>query len=124
MAYPTLAPTARAFTPGSYPVKNFRAQSGAEVRVLYGNQRTGMMLELSYDNITDANAAQFVTHYDEVKGTYNTFTVPSAVRSGWSGSSSTIDVTGANAWRYDDAPQITSVRPGISNVRVRLIGVL
>lgn len=83
-----------------------------------------MTLELSYDNITDASAAQFVTHYDEVKGTYNTFTIPSTVRSGWGGSSSTIDVTGPNAWRYDDAPQITAVRPGISNVRVKLIGVL
>jgi len=124
MAYPTLAPTARAFTPGSYPIKNFRAQSGAEVRILYGSQRTGMTLALSYDNITDASAALFVAHYDEVQGTYQTFSLPVSVRSGWSGSSTTLDVTGANAWRYDDAPQITAVRPGISSVQIRLIGVL
>lgn len=124
MAYPTFAPTARAFTPGAYPTKNFRAQSGAEVRILYGSQRTGMTLELAYENIPDTSAAQFIEHYDEVKGTYQTFTIPSAVRTGWSGSSNKLDVTGANAWRYDDAPQITAVRPGISSVRVKLIGVL
>lgn len=124
MAFPTLQPTGRNFNPGDYPVKTFKAQSGAEVRVLYGNQRTNMTLELNYDNITDANAGLFVTHFDEVQGTYQTFTVPSNVRTGWSGTSSSIDVTGSNAWRYSEAPRITAVRPGISSVQVKLVGVL
>lgn len=124
MAFPTLQPTGRNFDPGDYPIKSFRAQSGAETRILYGSQRTNMSLELSYENIADSNAGLFVTHFDEVQGTYQTFSVPSAVRSGWGGTSSTLDVTGANAWRYSEPPQITAVRPGISSVRVKLIGVL
>lgn len=124
MAFPSLTPTSRNFNPGDYPIKQFRSQSGAEVRILYGDARTGMTLELSYDNITDTSADLFLTHYNEVKGTYNTFTIPAAVKTGWSGNSSSIDVSGLNAWRYADAPAITAVRPGRSSVRVQLIGVL
>ena len=124
MAFPPLAPTSRNFNPGDYPIRQFRSQSGAEVRILYGDSRTGMTLELSYDNISDANAEAFLTHYNDVKGTYNTFTIPTAVKTGWTGTASAIDVSGVNAWRYSEAPGITAVRPGRSSVRVQLVGVL
>jgi len=124
MAFPTLQPTGRNFNPGDYPIKTFRAQSGAETRILYGSQRTNMSLELNYDNVTDTNAGLFLTHFDETQGTFQTFTVPSEVRTGWSGTYSALDVPGSNAWRYAEAPQVTSVRPGVSSVRVKLIGVL
>ncbi len=68
MAFPSLTPTARQFDPGDYPIKTFNAQSGAEVRILYGNQRTKMKLSLSFANITDANAELFIDHFDEVDG--------------------------------------------------------
>jgi hypothetical protein len=124
MAFPSLTPTSRNFNPGDYPIRQFRSQSGAEVRILYGDSRTGMTLELSYDNISDANAEAFLTHYNDVKGTYNTFTIPAAVKTGWTGTASAIDVSGVNAWRYAEAPGITAVRPGRSSVRVQLVGVL
>jgi hypothetical protein len=124
MAFPSLTPTSRNFNPGDYPIRQFRSQSGAEVRILYGDSRTGMTLELSYDNISDANAESFLTHYNDVKGTYNTFTIPAAVKTGWTGTASAIDVSGVNAWRYSEAPGITAVRPGRSSVRVQLVGVL
>jgi hypothetical protein len=124
MAFPSLTPTSRNFNPGDYPIKQFRSQSGAEVRILYGDARTGMALELAYDNISDSNAELFLTHYNDVKGTYNTFTIPSSVKTGWTGTDSAIDVSGLNAWRYAEAPAVTAVRPGRSSVRVQLIGVL
>jgi hypothetical protein len=124
MAFPSLVPTSRNFNPGDYPIKQFRSQSGAEVRILYGDARTGMTLELSYDNISDANADLFLAHYNDVKGTYNTFAIPDEVKTGWSGSSGSIDAAGVNAWRYAEPPAVTAVRPGRSSVRVQLIGVL
>lgn len=124
MAFPSLKPTGRNFNPGDYPIKTFRSQSGSETRILYGSQRTNMSLELNYDNITDTNANLFLTHFDEVKGTFQTFSVPAAVRSGWGANSTALDVSGANAWRYAEAPQVTAVRPGVSSVQVKLIGVL
>ncbi len=124
MAFPSLVPSNRAFNAGDYPVKTFKAQSGAEIRILYGNQRTGMTLELGYDNITDSDAQAFIDHYDEMNGSFSTFTLPSIVKTGWTGATATIDVTNGNAWRYSEAPQITSIKPGISSVQVQLIGVL
>ena len=132
MAYPTsLKPTSRSFDPGDYPVKYFRSQSGKEVRILYGDKRNNMKLSLTYSNITDANAQLFIDHYDEVKGSFNTFSVvdgdnPSeSVKTGWSGSEATLGATSSGAaYRYESPPQITQVRPGISTVTVNLIGVL
>jgi len=124
MAYPTLTPTSRNYNSGDYPVKTFKSQSGAESRILYGNRRTGMTLDLQYDNITDPNAELFLDHYDETKGSYTTFVLPTSALSGWSGNTDAIDAATANSWRYDGPPQITNIRPGISSVQIKLVGVL
>ena len=123
MPFPVLSPTSRDFNPGDYPVKAYNAQSGAEVRILYGDTRTKMELSLAYDNITDASAKEFLDHYDETKGTYNTFTINSSTKAGWSGTAAAIDSGTINRWRYADPPQVTAVKPGRSSVRVSLLGV-
>ena len=85
MAFPTaLQPTSRSYSPGDYPIKTFKSQSGQEVRILYGSERTEPKLSLSYTNIGDASAELFLDHYDEVKGTFNTFTLPDNALAGWS----------------------------------------
>jgi hypothetical protein len=124
MAFPALQPTSRSFSPGNFPVKTFNAQSGAEVRILYGSERTKMTLSLGYENITDAEAQLFVDHFDEVQGTYGVFDIASKALIGWSGDASTLDTIGNNSWRYDSAPSLSSIRPGLSSVTVELIGVL
>lgn len=128
MAFPTaIQPTSRSYSPGNYPVKTYNSNNGSEVRILYGSKPTNMTLELSYDNITDAEADQFLTHYYEVQGTYQTFEIPSTAStfSGWSGGADSLNRASSGAvWRYSEAPQQQSVRPGISRVNVRLIGVL
>ena len=123
MPFPTLRPTSRDFKPGDYPVKTYNAQSGAEVRILYGDTRTKMELSLGYDNILDTSAKQFLDHYDETKGSYLTFVIDPAARAGWGSTSQAIDAVGVNRWRYAESPQITAVRPGRSSVRVSLVGV-
>jgi hypothetical protein len=124
MPFPELKPTSRDFKPGTYAIKTFNAQSGAEVRILYGDTRTKMELSLGYDNISDTEAEQFLTHYDETKGTFSTFSVPLITKTGWGGAAASIGaVASGNAYRYADAPQVTSVRPGRSSVRVSLVGV-
>ena len=124
MAFPALRPTSRDFSAGNWPIKSYTAQSGAEIRILYGSKRTGMKIQLSYDNIGDTQAQQFFTHYDEVFGTFETFTLPEEYASGWSGNRTAIDAVTGNRWRYDEEPQVSAVRAGKSSVRVSLIGVL
>lgn len=126
MAFPALKPTSRSFDSGNYPVKTFKAQSGAEVRILYGDKKSGSKLSLTYENITDDQAAQFLTHFDETKGTYSTFAIDLATRAGWQPSTAPFGFrigTGA-AWRYEGPPEITTVHPGISTVRVELVSVI
>lgn len=85
-----------------------------------------MKLSLSYANITDANAELFLDHYDEMKGTFTTFTVGrDGAKSGWEGNADAIGAeTSGNSYRYEGPPQLTQVRPGVSTVTVNLIGVI
>tara|TARA_Y100000361_G_scaffold51986_1_gene45495 strand:+ start:8594 stop:8968 length:375 start_codon:yes stop_codon:yes gene_type:complete len=124
MAFPTHKPSGRSFAAGNYPYKTFSSQSGKEYRILYGDKRTGMKLSLQYANISDAAADDFVDHYDETKGGFDVFSLPSEFRAGWSGDAAAIDASTGNSWRYESPPQIASVRPGTSSVTVNLIGVL
>lgn len=129
--FPTLVPTSRTFESGDYPVKTFKAQNGAEHRILYGSNRTNMKLSLSYANITDAEAELFLDHFDAVQGTFQTFGLGSfrsgngATRGGWEGNGDALGATAqGNRYRYEGPPQVAQVRPGISTVTVNLIGVL
>ena len=124
MAFPTLVPTSRSFEPGNYPVKTYNAQDGTEIRIAYGNRRTNAKLSLSFNNVTDSQAEGFLTHFDAVLGTLNTFSIPSETKSGWTGTSSAIDAPTDAEWRYEQPPQILSVRPGTSSVTVSLLGVI
>ena len=131
--FPALIPSSRNFSPGDFPVKSFRAQSGAETRIRYGSKRTGMRLTLTYKNISDVNAAALILHYqNDGEGTYKSFDVGKATLAGFYGATTTtdpgsnimnIDKVG-NKWRYAGPPKMTNVRPGISNVQVNLVGVL
>jgi len=122
------SPTTRQFTTGSFPVKSFQAQNGAEIRILYGNQLTGKKLNLTYVNVTDAVAYHFMQHYVEMRGSYKTFTMldqnRDGFRSGWGGPPQGV---GAQTWRmqyrYAEEPQIQSVFRNRSTVSISLIAV-
>ena len=126
-----LVPTARSFESGDFPVKVYKAQNGAEHRILYGSNRTNMKLALTYENIKDADAELFLDHYEDMQGTFQTFGLrsiddgTSPPRGGWEGNKDALgaDASG-NKYRYEGPPQLTQVRHGISTVTVNLIGVL
>jgi len=125
MDFPALTPTGRTFESGDFPIKTFKAQNGAETRILYGSNRTNMKLQLTYANITDAQAEQFLDHYEFVRGTFDTFDLGQSARGGWEGNSDALGAqTTGNKYRYENSPQLAQVRPGTSTVTVNLIGVL
>lgn len=130
MAYPSIRPSSRQFDPGDWPVRAFNSQNGTEIRILYGNYRTNMVFSLEYTNITDAQAADFVEDYAALNGTFGSFVFNDSQRTallaGWNDATAINLLTAPTGirWRYDSAPKITSVRPGISSVTVTLKGVL
>ena len=85
-----------------------------------------MRLSLTFANITDAEAEQILDHYDQVQGTFGTVILQMKdAKAGWAGNK---DALGAgahgNSFRYENPPQLTSVRPGVSTVTVNFIGVI
>ena len=136
--FPTFVPSGRKYTPPSWPVKAFNAQNGSEVRILYGDQPSRAEYQLSYSNLSDTDAEQFVEHFRAVKGTFEQFplgspgTTPGAnldeqsAKGGWAGDPANFGKGPANssAWRYDGPPQLDSVRRGVTSVTVTLIAAL
>jgi hypothetical protein len=122
MPFPALRPTSRSFNAGDYPIRTFRSQSGVETRILYGSRRTGAELSLSYENILDTQANDFVQHYEEVRGTFGTFDINADTRAGWE--SVNFNTGAGNSWRYAGPPEVSNVRPGRSTVQVSLVAVL
>ena len=123
--FPTLIPTARVFNPGNYPVKAYQAMNGVEHRLLYGSNRTGMTLQLTYANITDTEAASFLEHFEEMKGTLFGFSLGQAnegAKAGYTGSSTFGINANGGKWRYEKPPTMTSVKPGVSTVNLTLRG--
>ncbi|NBT50583.1 MAG: hypothetical protein EBT12_03345 [Marivivens sp.] len=59
---------------------------------------------LQYQNIGDNEADDFIGHYDEVKGGFETFTLPDEFRAGFEGVAERIDAATGNKWRYESAP--------------------
>ena len=127
-------PSSRSFSPGDWPVKTYKAQNGDETRILYGDKKSGMKLTLTYKNIEDTKADDFIAHFEYLNGTYKTFTLSSTAKSklhdGFHGDSKAsnkniLDPTRYdNKWRYNGPPQIQQTFPGRSNVQLTLVSVL
>ena len=121
------APSGRTYTPGDYASARHRAQSGAEVRILYGNKRLSSTLQLVYNNITDAEAEAFLTHYNLVKGTFESFkTSGNPTEAGWTGSAGELNTTAmvpGTQWRYSGPPQLQSAYVGRSSIVIDLVAV-
>ena len=129
--YETYVPSGREWDAGSFPVKKFQAQNGAELKILYGDRITSRTLRLTYNNINDKKAEEFMEHYIKQHGTFKSFTfnanISNGVFAGWTGGLETINQDGALSdpktvkWAYASAPVIRSVYRGLSNLTVELV---
>lgn len=130
--FPSIAATSRSLVAGDFPGTTFAAQNGVQVRVQYGNQRSNVELSLSFDNITDANAALIYDHYVSCRGTLGVFDVAanSLALSGNPGfhsgaATGRFSVTPYGMkYRYAEPPQFNSIKPGRMSATIKLVGVL
>ena len=125
--FPTdIPPTSRTYKPGRLPETEFEARNGAVSFVQYGQNFVNAELTLNFANINDGRAMQILQHYAQVLGDdYVTFDS----NAGFQGMNAELVgslESGRNLlrWRYSDAPQVTSVYPGVSSVQVTFIGYL
>ena len=130
MPYPeTDVPASRTYVPGTWAMQTFRAMNGTETRILYGNKQLNSSLTLVYKNIPDRNAKLYLDHFYEVKGTFEWFVFEEAdskAKAGWGQAGNYLSPAQNDpsvGWRYAEAPEMVNIRPGYSDVTVKLVGV-
>src|SRR6056300_1146214 len=76
VAFPSLRPSSRSYSPGEYPQTDFTAQNGAVTVVRIGSRRVNAELTLGFQNITDDQAAAILKNFEAVNSVwdYVTFT--------------------------------------------------
>jgi hypothetical protein len=121
--FPSLVPTARSFALGQYPIKSYRALSGATVRRSFGNRPFGYTLELEFANVFEATVNSICDHYNGQGGGTVGFAVPAAVFAGYSATlQGKVRTPAGIEWLYAEPPSITSIKADISTITVSLVG--
>jgi hypothetical protein len=120
-AFPALTPSSRSITQGQYSVKRFSSISGTGTTRVYGSQPFNASIDLQFDNIPDIDALAIVDAYESARGSTTGLTLPTTI---WAGVVDALKVRLQRdyTWRFAEPPQITSGRPGISSIAVRLDG--
>jgi hypothetical protein len=121
--FPSIVPTARNFQLGQYPVKTYRALSGAVIRRSFGNRPFGHTLDLQFDNVPEATVNAIIDHYNTQGGGTLGFALPTTVFAGYSADlrNRAQNPTGIE-WLYAEPPAISSVIKDRSSVTVKLVG--
>ena len=124
---PGLVPTSRSYTPGAFSERRFTALNGAVTRIRFGNRLSNSTLTLTFENISDNQAAQIFEHYYAVmRGDYRAEFSTQNVAAGAEPNLASwfLEVPSGLNWKYKDPPQVISIRPGLSTVNCEFIGEL
>ena len=121
-----IIPTGRTYKPGKLPETEFTSRNGTTSFVQYGQNFVNAELTLNFANINDGSAFEILQHYERVLG--DDFVIFDN-NAGFQGMNAELigglqNGRGLLRWRYSDAPQLTSVYPGVSSVQVQFIGYL
>ena len=137
--FPDLTPSQRVYTPGTFPANEFQGLNGAVTTIQYGSRTVDSRLQMTFTNITDAQAYEIYDNYYKANGgkdadtgerDYVLFSPvgdPPALRGIYSEDLRRLMGEHNPAklrYRYANPPQITSVFPGVSTVTVELRGYL
>lgn len=123
--FPGIKPAERSFRLGQYPIKSYRALSGATVKRAFGNRAYGYELQLSFNNISDAVTSQLIDHYNATSGGFERFTLPAELFVGMSTTlAGKIQSPTQIKWEYTNPPEVRSVINGRSTVTINLAGEL
>lgn len=126
--FPSIKPTSRRFTPGTYPSTDFESLDGTKTHLRYGNKRVNATLTLGFSNITDADAALILDNYEDVNSDWDYVTFDRGYAT--SGVTDTsllayLKESGSSLkWRYSGPPTVTSTFKGLSNVSCSFVACL
>ena len=125
-ALPGIVPTARSFTMGQWPQKRVKMRNGRTVRWALCNQPSGDTMDLTWENITYAQAERICIVWDNNYGIYGSLSlIPSInltpeILAGTSEELSaflTLPFLRA-AWRFAGSPQVVAAKAGRCTVKL------
>lgn len=134
-----LVPSARSYTPPSFPQREFQGLNGAVTFLQYGQKAVDSTLEMTFQNITDDEAYAIFQNYeavtngrDEVTGEMDYVDLEGQMKGiasvplAYEISQNPVGNPRQDLlrYRYAEPPTIQSIFPGRSTVNVRLRGYL
>lgn len=103
--FPTLTPSSRTFTPGEFPHSVFAGMSGATSQVRNSNVMLSSQLRLTFVGITEVQMLTILSHYQDQRGGFQSFLLPTSI---WSGVSTISDYQLTSyGWVYTQPPTVT-----------------
>lgn len=105
--FPSLVPSARVFTPGSFPHEPHTVMDGSEVRVRSSSVVIDARLSLTFDLLASSDAMDVLSHYQGQLGGFLSFAIPAELTTGIAAAS---DITTAgHRWLYLQPPTAEDV---------------
>lgn len=120
--FPTLKPSARSFTAPDYPVTSPEYARGIAYPRLRGNKPVNAQLQLSFSNITDAEAAALLESYALSCSGFYPLSIPEEIVAGieLEALKSLVYLQENLQWYFNSPPKIDAVISGISSATVEL----
>ena len=118
MTFPSLTPSARTFVPGGVPLVQKQTLSGSVSGFRRGNRRINQTLQLSYQNLTEAQVTEIRNHFDDRQGTFKTFYLSNETWAGYD--SPPVPLLSDNIWRYVNPPIISDGFTSRWNIEIEL----
>lgn len=111
-ALPGITPRGRNYTMGEWPQARRKMRNGRIARWALTSKPTGDRMDLSWENITYAQAEELCKVWDDNYGTYGTLTIPPEIVAGARGNLGNLLLApfpGA-VWQFAGPPRITAVK--------------
>ena len=82
VSFPVIQPTGCSFTPPEWAITESRSQSGVRSYRIWASKPSDALLDLSFENISEANALAIVQTHTSAKGPIEALILPSILFSG------------------------------------------
>lgn len=120
--FPALRPASRRYSFAQFPVTEQRGFGGGSVRFLHGSTSSGLLLELGYEALTQAEAKLLRDHYRGQQSGYLAFSLSDEA---WAGHTDLTTLAPTSTeWVYANQPEETHRKGGLVDVTVQLRSVL
>lgn len=119
--FPSLAPVARRYSAGTFPMTVEAGFGGGGIRFLHSTVKSGIELDLGYENLTQAEVKLIRDHYRGQDGGHQSFLLPNTI---WAGQSSVTNIAATGTrWKYAGVPEENQKSGGYVDISVSLISV-